>query len=147
MAGELVTPEPEMTVDEALRVAQLASPAPALAARALRRLSRCSLLLWNTLQAVRDAAGLPASYSVADLPMAVRNLRGASEELGSRDPVVERVRASFLRRSALGIAKYGTTMAREDLSDLEWLRHLQEELMDACVYAQKLIDRASRRNG
>ena len=31
-------------------------------------------------------------------------------------------------------------MEREDLNMLEWLTHLQEELMDATVYVQKLID-------
>ena len=29
-------------------------------------------------------------------------------------------------------------MARKDLSSLEWLIHLQEELMDAILYAEKL---------
>lgn len=141
MDAEMVAPEREMTVEEALAVAELETPAPAISARALRRLSRCSQILWNVLQGVRDSAGLPPNFPIADLPMVVRNLRGASEESCSRDPVVERVRTSMLRRSALGIAKYGTAMARDDLSNLDWLRHLQEELMDACVYAQKLIDR------
>ena len=27
---------------------------------------------------------------------------------------------------------------RTDLSTMEWLQHLQEELMDACVYVEKL---------
>ena len=30
---------------------------------------------------------------------------------------------------------------------LEWLTHLQEELMDATVYVQKLIDMEVERNG
>jgi hypothetical protein len=29
---------------------------------------------------------------------------------------------------------------RQDLSNLEWLQHLQEELMDASVYIEKLKD-------
>jgi hypothetical protein len=30
-------------------------------------------------------------------------------------------------------------MERDDLSRLDWLKHTQEELMDACVYLEKLI--------
>jgi hypothetical protein len=31
-------------------------------------------------------------------------------------------------------------MDRDDLSFVEWVQHLKEELMDAVVYAQKIID-------
>ena len=34
--------------------------------------------------------------------------------------------------------KYGVNTDRTDLSTMEWLQHLQEELMDACVYVEKL---------
>jgi len=37
-----------------------------------------------------------------------------------------------------GYIKYGVTTERDDLSTLEWLQHFQEELMDACVYIEKL---------
>ena len=46
----------------------------------------------------------------------------------------------IMMRSAKGESKYGVTMEREDLNMLEWLTHLQEELMDATVYVQKLIN-------
>ena len=42
-------------------------------------------------------------------------------------------------RSDKGIAKYGVTMEREDLSITEWLTHLQEERMDAILYVEKLL--------
>lgn len=47
--------------------------------------------------------------------------------------------AKFYRRSNLGFEKYGCTTERTDLTEKEWLTHLQEELMDACVYLQKVI--------
>ncbi len=47
--------------------------------------------------------------------------------------------AKFYRRSNLGFKKYGCTTKRTDLTEKEWLIHLQEELMDACVYLQKVI--------
>ena len=39
---------------------------------------------------------------------------------------------------AKGEAKYGTTMDRNDLTPMEWIQHLQEELMDAVVYLEKV---------
>ena len=55
-----------------------------------------------------------------------------------KDEIVEQVRDKFSERSETGIAKYGTTLERGDLSLLDWLSHLQEELMDATLYIQKL---------
>lgn len=57
------------------------------------------------------------------------------------DPNVESVRSKLLERSQRGIAKYGTTTARGDLSLVDWLRHLQEELLDAAVYIEAAIGR------
>jgi hypothetical protein len=54
------------------------------------------------------------------------------------DPIVESVINQFKTRSEIGIKKYGTTLERNDLSTLEWLTHLQEELMDATLYIQRL---------
>jgi hypothetical protein len=55
-----------------------------------------------------------------------------------RDTVVEQVVEKFNERSRVGIEKYGATLDRDDLSLPQWLTHLQEELMDATLYIQKL---------
>jgi len=55
------------------------------------------------------------------------------------DPVIERVRKKLLQRSTVGLNKYGVGLDRTDLSRLDWLRHLQEELMDAAGYLEVLI--------
>jgi len=55
-----------------------------------------------------------------------------------QDSIVEAVVSSFKQRSDVGIRKYNKTMDRNDLSTLEWLQHLQEELMDATLYLEKL---------
>jgi hypothetical protein len=44
-------------------------------------------------------------------------------------------------RAEIGLKKYNTTMERDDLTELEWLVHFQEELMDGCVYVEKIIQR------
>jgi|TARA_R110000782_G_scaffold193423_1_gene282982 hypothetical protein len=56
-----------------------------------------------------------------------------------RDPIVDSVRGKYLNRSEVGIRKYGTTLEDNKLTMTEWLVHLQEELMDASLYAEKLI--------
>ena len=54
-----------------------------------------------------------------------------------RDPVVERVVDKFVGRSDVGYEKYGVTLEEDPGVMLEWLNHLQEELMDAVLYLQK----------
>lgn len=49
-------------------------------------------------------------------------------------------------RADVGKNKYGVTMEREDLTNLQWLQHAQEEAMDLCVYLEKLIQRAKTAN-
>ena len=36
-------------------------------------------------------------------------------------------------------------MERNDLSFLQWMKHLQEELMDAAVYVEKIIQENEHR--
>ena len=55
------------------------------------------------------------------------------------DSITEAVRQKLAERSERGQAKYGVSMEREDLTELEWLKHIQEELLDGAVYIEKLI--------
>lgn len=54
------------------------------------------------------------------------------------DSVVNAVVNKYKDRANTGFEKYNTTLDREDLTELEWLNHLQDELMDASLYVQKL---------
>lgn len=45
-----------------------------------------------------------------------------------------------------GKKKYGATLERNDLSIVEWLQHLQEELMDATGYIEKLKEEYAKIN-
>lgn len=60
------------------------------------------------------------------------------------DSIVAAVVASFLQRSELGQKKYGTTLDRTDLKTLDWVQHVQEELMDAILYLERLKKEFSR---
>lgn len=53
--------------------------------------------------------------------------------------VEEAVSSKLLKRAEVGLAKYGVTMERTDLSRLDWLIHAQEEAMDLAVYLERLI--------
>lgn len=55
-----------------------------------------------------------------------------------KDKYVQAVKEKFEQRSQVGIKKYNTSLEREDLNLLDWLTHLQEELMDATLYVEKL---------
>ena len=54
------------------------------------------------------------------------------------DKIVEDVMAKYRQRSEVGIAKYGTTLDENKATLIEWLTYLQEELMDATLYIEKL---------
>lgn len=55
-----------------------------------------------------------------------------------QDYIVSSVIGKFKSRSDAGIKKYNTTMDRDDLSFMDWITHLQEELMDAVIYCEKI---------
>lgn len=44
-------------------------------------------------------------------------------------------------RQKLGIAKYGTTVESNPLTQKEWLTHAYQEALDLAVYLRKLIDK------
>ena len=52
------------------------------------------------------------------------------------DKIVEDLKREFDVRSCIGITKYKTTL-QDNCTD-DFLQHLKEELMDACLYIQKL---------
>ena len=55
------------------------------------------------------------------------------------DTVVKSVLDKYQERSETGKLKYGKTLDRKDLTMKQWLTHLQEELMDATLYVEKLL--------
>ena len=54
------------------------------------------------------------------------------------DQNVENVRQMLYNRMQTGYKKYGVTTERTDIEFLGWLQHLQEELLDAAVYIERL---------
>jgi hypothetical protein len=54
------------------------------------------------------------------------------------DQIVLEVIEKYAQRSGIGQAKYGTTLEANNKDN--YLKHLQEELMDATLYLQKIMD-------
>ena len=58
----------------------------------------------------------------------------------NRDEIIDRVIEKIKSRSDVGFKKYGVTL-KEDYQPLDkWLTHIQEELMDAVNYIEKVKD-------
>ena len=52
------------------------------------------------------------------------------------DKVCEKIQ----ERAEVGLKKYGVGVTRKDFSFLKWLVYLQEELMDAVVYIERVME-------
>tara|TARA_R100001463_G_scaffold15969_2_gene41471 strand:+ start:213 stop:425 length:213 start_codon:yes stop_codon:yes gene_type:complete len=55
-----------------------------------------------------------------------------------RDPIIEKVVNQLVNRSDVGFNKYKITLDDDNSSLLTWLQHLQEELLDAANYIEKI---------
>ncbi len=54
------------------------------------------------------------------------------------DSVVKKVIKRFEERAEMGAKKYNTDLDRTDIDFIGWVQHLQDELQDAILYAEKL---------
>ena len=60
------------------------------------------------------------------------------KEFDFRDPIIQKVVEKFISRSDVGYSKYKVTLDQDSKSINEWLNNIQEELMDAVNYIEKL---------
>ena len=68
----------------------------------------------------------------------VQRMEDKERKHNAMDKNVENVVKQLRDREEEGLQKYGVNTERKDLTTLQWLQHLQEELMDASVYIEKL---------
>lgn len=54
-----------------------------------------------------------------------------------KDKIVQQVVDKYTSRSEVGIAKYGTTLENNNVDN--YMNHLQQELMDATLYIEKIM--------
>mgnify|MGYP001388398616 FL=1 len=62
----------------------------------------------------------------------------SKKEFDFRDPIIQKVVEKFISRSDVGYSKYKVTLEQDSKSINEWLNNIQEELMDAVNYIEKL---------
>lgn len=77
--------------------------------------------------------------SSATLDRIAQALADERERCGAcDDSVVQEARDLLLSRAKRGIAKYGVTLDRGDLSTIEWMTHAIEEQADSLVYMLRI---------
>jgi hypothetical protein len=82
-----------------------------------------------------DVASIKAMWAINDTAKEVMRIDANGN---IKDSVVEAVVKKFQDRSRVGIEKYGTTLDRTDIDFDGWAEHLQQELMDAILYLERL---------
>jgi len=61
-----------------------------------------------------------------------------TREIEVTDSIVDTIIDKFVSRAKFGKNKYGTDLDRNDLSIIEWINHVQDELHDGILYLEKL---------
>jgi len=61
-----------------------------------------------------------------------------TREIEVTDSIVDTIVDKFVTRAKFGKNKYGTDLDRTDLSVIDWITHVQEELHDGILYLEKL---------
>ena len=62
-----------------------------------------------------------------------------NESIGNTDSITKKTINEFLERAEKGKEKYGCSLDRTDLIDLDYIQHMKEELMDAILYLNKYL--------
>jgi hypothetical protein len=66
------------------------------------------------------------------------NITHDQDPIKHEDTILISVMTKYHERSKQGKKKYGTNLDRKDVDLIGWLNNLQEELMDATLYIEKL---------
>ena len=54
--------------------------------------------------------------------------------------IVDAVKEDLDRRATLGLKKYGVSLERTDLTEIDWIQHAYEEALDLSCYLRRLIE-------
>ena len=89
----------------------------------------------DIIESLQNITGNIDDSAYANEQVIADELRSLIGDIQVNDTIVEQ-NVEFLRsRSRVGLKKYGVTLDREDLTPVEWVQHLREELADALNYA------------
>jgi len=63
-----------------------------------------------------------------------------NNKINETDSIVKKTIDEFLERAEMGKKKYGVSLDRDDLIDIDYLIHMKEEMMDAVLYINKFLN-------
>lgn len=52
------------------------------------------------------------------------------------NPVLSAVMDKFIQQTEKGLVKYGHSVNPDELSEIQWIDHFQEEMIDAFIYSE-----------
>lgn len=82
--------------------------------------------------------GIIRHYTTNQLRMYANATFTIKKEHDMTDKIVQQIVQKYEQRSDVGIRKYGTTLENNNTDN--FFNHLLEELMDASLYIQKIMD-------
>lgn len=100
--------------------------------------NRCSFLGSNSNAITNSNIPMHKNEEEVNKPLNIIQAHQDAVHQFTEDSIVNSIMTKFVQRSHLGKLKYGKTLDREDLSFPEWIQHVQEELMDAILYLERL---------
>lgn len=85
-------------------------------------------------------------FEIDEIVNAISDILEEDSELIHQFPdrIVRKVVVKYKQRSDTGIAKYNTTLEENNTDN--FLQHLQDELMDATLYVEKLLSKLPKQN-
>jgi hypothetical protein len=103
-------------------------------------------LIVGAIYKITDFSWSMSTFSIVDIygNKLWFNIDNEYFEMEKKDAIVESLINKYQQRSKLGISKYGTTLQENNTDN--FLIHLQEELMDASLYIEKLISQRNENN-
>ena len=54
--------------------------------------------------------------------------------------IYKEVITDLISREKIGRAKYGTTVDKANLSEMEWMQHAYEEALDFAIYLKRMMN-------
>ena len=70
-----------------------------------------------------------------------------NERINNNDSIIKATINEFIERGEKGKIKYGVSLDRTDLIDVDYLQHLKEELMDGILYLNKYLSILKEKQG
>lgn len=95
---------------------------------------------WSAVDSLKPKVLTQVDVLNYDVPNLNGNMKVPPKRKRVEDANVNRVVQKIQDRADAGMLKYGVTTSDNPLSLEEWLQHAQEELTDAAVYIERIME-------